>query len=37
MKPIDPTLEGGAQVQQLVNIECVDSFSETPSLVVQFM
>ncbi|XP_017363275.1 AP-2 complex subunit alpha-2 isoform X1 [Cebus imitator] len=35
-KPVDPTVEGGAQVQQVVNIECVSDFTEAPVLSIQF-
>ncbi|KAM6466576.1 AP-2 complex subunit alpha-2 isoform 1-T1 [Liasis olivaceus] len=35
-KPVDPTVEGGAQVQQIVNIECVSDFMEAPALNIQF-
>ena len=26
VKPVDATLDAGAQIQQLVNVECVDEF-----------
>ncbi|XP_015278687.1 PREDICTED: AP-2 complex subunit alpha-2-like [Gekko japonicus] len=35
-KPVDPTVEGGAQVQQVVNIECISDFMEAPVLNIQF-
>ncbi|EPY78686.1 Adapter-related protein complex 2 alpha 2 subunit-like protein [Camelus ferus] len=35
-KPVDPTVDGGAQVQQAVNIECVSDFAEAPVLNIQF-
>lgn len=35
-KPVDPTVEGGAQVQQVVNIECILDFMEAPVLNIQF-
>ncbi|XP_051778762.1 AP-2 complex subunit alpha-2 isoform X2 [Erpetoichthys calabaricus] len=35
-KPVDPTVEGGAQVQQILNIECVSDFTEAPVLNIQF-
>ncbi|XP_061466077.1 AP-2 complex subunit alpha-2 isoform X9 [Rhineura floridana] len=35
-KPVDPTVEGGAQVQQVVNIECISDFMEAPALNIQF-
>lgn len=37
VKPVEPTVEGGAQVEQMVNVECVTDFSEAPGLVVQFV
>lgn len=36
VKPVDPIVGGGAQVHQLINVECLDDFSDTPLLVVQF-
>ncbi|XP_077177553.1 AP-2 complex subunit alpha-2 isoform X3 [Paroedura picta] len=35
-KPVDPIVEGGAQVQQVVNIECISDFMEAPVLNIQF-
>ncbi|XP_029318759.1 AP-2 complex subunit alpha-2-like [Cottoperca gobio] len=35
-KPVDPTVEGGAQLQQIINIECVSDFSDAPVLDIQF-
>lgn len=35
-KPVDPTVDGGAQVQQVVNIECISDFTEAPVLNIQF-
>lgn len=35
-KAVDPVIEGGAQVQQIINIECVFDFTETPLLNIQF-
>ncbi|CAM4683532.1 unnamed protein product [Lepidochelys kempii] len=32
----DPTVDGGAQVQQVVNIECISDFMEAPILNIQF-
>ncbi|XP_071062237.1 AP-2 complex subunit alpha-2-like isoform X2 [Pseudochaenichthys georgianus] len=34
--PVDPTVEGGAQLQQILNIECLSDFSDTPVLNVEF-
>ncbi|KAK2712256.1 AP-2 complex subunit alpha-like isoform X1 [Artemia franciscana] len=36
VKPIDSTIEAGAQVQQLINVECLEEISEFPSLTVMF-
>uniref|UniRef100_A0A665WD11 AP-2 complex subunit alpha n=1 Tax=Echeneis naucrates TaxID=173247 RepID=A0A665WD11_ECHNA len=33
---VDPIIEGGAQVQQILNIECVSDFTDAPVLNVQF-
>ncbi|KAM7423579.1 hypothetical protein PAMA_000095 [Pampus argenteus] len=35
-KKVDPVIEGGAQVQQILNIECVSDFTDTPVLDIQF-
>lgn len=35
-KTVDPVIEGGAQVQQILNIECLSGFTDTPVLNVQF-
>uniref|UniRef100_H3CL14 AP-2 complex subunit alpha n=1 Tax=Tetraodon nigroviridis TaxID=99883 RepID=H3CL14_TETNG len=35
-KTVDPIIEGGAQVQQILNIECVSDFMEAPVLNIQF-
>ncbi|XP_066438956.1 AP-2 complex subunit alpha-2-like isoform X2 [Eleutherodactylus coqui] len=35
-KPVEPTVDGGAQVQQVINIECVQEFTEVPVLSIQF-
>lgn len=36
MKPVEPVLEGGAQIQQMVNAECVEDYSDAPSMIVSF-
>ncbi|GIY24869.1 hypothetical protein CDAR_613631 [Caerostris darwini] len=36
-KPVEPTIEAGAQVQQQLNVECIEDFNEKPVLTVQFM
>ncbi|KAM9366132.1 AP-2 complex subunit alpha-2 isoform 3-T3 [Symphorus nematophorus] len=35
-KAVDPIIEGGAQMQQILNIECVSDFTEAPVLNIQF-
>lgn len=35
-KVVDPVIEGGAQMQQILNIECVSDFSDAPVLNIQF-
>uniref|UniRef100_A0A674A8C1 AP-2 complex subunit alpha n=1 Tax=Salmo trutta TaxID=8032 RepID=A0A674A8C1_SALTR len=35
-KPADPTVDGGAQLQQILNIECVSDFVDAPVLNIQF-
>ncbi len=35
-KPVDPTVEAGAQVQQLVNVECINDFYQRPAMQLQF-
>ncbi|XP_048473330.1 AP-2 complex subunit alpha-2 [Rhincodon typus] len=35
-KPVEPIVEGGAQVQQVINIECLSDFTEAPLLNIQF-
>lgn len=37
VKPVEPAIEAGAQVEQMVNVECVNDFPEAPGLVVQFV
>jgi len=37
VKPVDTVVEAGAQVQQMINIECIDDFVDYPSLVVTFV
>uniref|UniRef100_A0AAR2J922 AP-2 complex subunit alpha n=1 Tax=Pygocentrus nattereri TaxID=42514 RepID=A0AAR2J922_PYGNA len=34
--PVDPLVEGGAQVQQVINIECLTVFSDAPLLNIKF-
>ncbi|XP_077941467.1 AP-2 complex subunit alpha-2 isoform X2 [Gasterosteus aculeatus] len=35
-KAVDPTVEGGAQLQQILNIECVSDFTDAPVLDIHF-
>ncbi|KAG9349967.1 hypothetical protein JZ751_026320 [Albula glossodonta] len=35
-KPVEPLVEGGAQVQQVINIECLSDFIEAPLLNIKF-
>ncbi|XP_078076479.1 AP-2 complex subunit alpha-2 isoform X2 [Mustelus asterias] len=35
-KPVDSTVEGGTQIQQVLNIECITDFVEVPILSIQF-
>lgn len=37
VKPVEPAIEAGARVEQMVNVECVQDFAEAPGLVVQFV
>ncbi|KAL1459862.1 hypothetical protein WDU94_011815 [Cyamophila willieti] len=37
IKPIEPILEAGAQIQQLVNAECIDDYTDAPSLSISFV
>lgn len=36
VKPIPATIEGGAQKQQLIDVECKDVFTEAPILEIKF-
>ncbi|XP_044125605.1 AP-2 complex subunit alpha-2 isoform X2 [Bufo gargarizans] len=35
-KPVETTVDGGAQVQQVINIECLQEFVDVPFLSIQF-
>lgn len=37
IKPLEPILEAGAQIQQLVNAECIDDYLDAPSLMISFV
>lgn len=36
IKPVEPTLEAGAQIQQMLTAECIDDFQDAPSLDISF-
>ncbi|CAM1326901.1 AP2A2 (predicted) [Pycnogonum litorale] len=36
-KPVEPIVEAGAQVQQLINFECVEEFQDPPTLIIEFL
>jgi len=36
-KPVDQVVDGGEQKQQLINVECISDFVESPILAVQFV
>lgn len=36
-KPVETGIEAGAQVQQLLNVECIEDFIELPALSIQFV
>jgi AP-2 complex subunit alpha len=36
IKPVEPTLEAGAQIQQMLTAECVDDYFDAPSIVISF-
>ena len=36
MRPVEPVIEAGAQVQQQINVECIEDFSDLATLLVQF-
>ncbi|CAM9719423.1 unnamed protein product [Lampetra planeri] len=35
-RTVEPLIDGGAQVQQMINVECLDDFSDAPLLTIQF-
>ncbi|XP_072298441.1 AP-2 complex subunit alpha-2 isoform X3 [Eucyclogobius newberryi] len=35
-KPVEPLVEGGAQIQQVLNIECLTDFCDAPQLNIKF-
>lgn len=34
VKPVDPVLEAGAQIQQMINAECIDDYSGTINFII---
>lgn len=36
LKPVEPNLEAGAQIQQMMTAECIDDYQDTPSLDISF-
>ncbi|KAK9510906.1 hypothetical protein O3M35_005584 [Rhynocoris fuscipes] len=37
IKPVEPVLEAGAQIQQMVNVECVQDYIDAPSMNITFI
>lgn len=37
MKPMEPVLEAGAQIQQMLTAECIEDFADAPSMSVSFV
>jgi len=37
VRPVEPVLEAGAQIQQMVNAECIEDYTDSPSMVVTFL
>ncbi|KAK9497748.1 hypothetical protein O3M35_004412 [Rhynocoris fuscipes] len=37
IKPVESLLEAGAQIQQMINVECVDDYHDAPSMYVTFI
>lgn len=36
MKPVETVIEAGAQIQQLLNAECIDDYTDAPNMVISF-
>lgn len=36
IRPVDTSIENGAQIQQHINVECVDHFDDLPAIIIQF-
>lgn len=37
IKPVEPVLDAGAQIQQMVNVECVEDYTDAPSMNISFI
>ncbi|XP_013773927.1 AP-2 complex subunit alpha-like [Limulus polyphemus] len=37
VKPVDTVVEAGAQVHQILNVECIEDFTDLPLLTIQFI
>ncbi|XP_054260893.1 AP-2 complex subunit alpha-like [Macrosteles quadrilineatus] len=37
VRAVEPVLEAGAQIQQMVNAECIEDYTDSPSMIVAFM
>lgn len=37
MKPMEPVLEAGAQIQQMLTAECIEDYTDSPSMTVSFI
>ncbi|CAH0561918.1 unnamed protein product [Brassicogethes aeneus] len=37
VKPVEPVLEAGAQIQQMFNAECIDDYTDAPSIALSFL
>lgn len=36
LRSVEPTLEAGAQIQQMLNAECIDDYTDVPSMAISF-
>lgn len=36
LQPVNPSIEGGAQIQQVIKVDCMDVFIDVPSLDLEF-
>ncbi|XP_066999105.2 AP-2 complex subunit alpha [Anabrus simplex] len=37
VKAVEPVLEAGAQIQQMINVECIEDFVDSPSMLITFI